>query len=355
MSFLFTGTTGDHAGHSLITWAIVRRLVGKGLNVGFMKPFGTHPVNMEGIWTDRDAFLFKEVLNLQEPLNRICPYLLSEETWGPRETDEILDEIRSLAQELGKGKDVLIIMGSDHIFFDDVSRPVPEISLITRLESDFILVNRYHDISRSIYSILSVSSLLKDRLRGIMLNRVPTEKIKEIRSKMIPSLVREGVPPVIALPEDPVLSFRSLGEIRESLDGEFLFGEANIDRPVGGMTVGSADLEGELRLFKRAYNKIILLGSSPETETEGPQAPRSVAGIILTGGRNPAPRLLQIAEKAKVPLILVHADTFAVLKRLEQNPSTISPKDEDKVRHMTELMDTDGGLDRLLQSLELIQ
>ena len=82
MSFLFTGTTGDHAGHSLITWAIARRLVEKGLSVGFMKPFGTHPVNMEGLWTDRDVFLFKEVLNLQEPFNRICPYLLSEETWG---------------------------------------------------------------------------------------------------------------------------------------------------------------------------------------------------------------------------------------------------------------------------------
>jgi uncharacterized protein len=354
MSFLFTGTTGDHAGHSLITWAIARRLMEKGLKVGFMKPFGTHPINMEGLWTDRDVFLFKEVLNLQEPFNRICPYLLSEETWGPRETEEILDEIRSLAQELGKGKDVLIIMGSDHIFFDDVSRPVPEISLITRLESDFILVNRYRDISTSIYSILSVSSLLKDRLKGIMLNRVPTEKHRDIRNKMIPSLIREGVPPVIALPEDPVLSFRSLGEIRESLDGEFLLEGAGLDRPVGGMTVGSADLTGELKMFKRAYSKIILLGSS-DTETGGPTEPRPVAGIILTGGRNPAPRLLQIAENANVPLILVNADTFAVLKRLEQSPSTISPKDEDKVRHITELMDTDGALDRLLQSLGLIQ
>jgi BioD-like phosphotransacetylase family protein len=355
MSFLFTGTTGDHAGHSLITWAIARRLVEKGLKVGFMKPFGTHPINMEGLWTDRDVFLFKEVLNLQEPFNRICPYLLSEETWGPRETEEILDEIRSLAQELGRGKDVLMIMGSDHIFFDDVSRPVPEISLITRLESDFILVNRYRDISKSTYSILSVSSLLKDRLRGIMLNRVPAEKLKGIRDKMIPSFIREGVPPVIALPEDPLLSFRSLGEIRESLGGEFLLEGTGLDRLVGGMTVGSADLTGELKMFKRAYNKIILLGSSSDTETGGPPTPRSVAGIILTGGRKPAPRLLQIAEKAKVPLILVNGDTFAVLKRLEQSPSNISPKDEDKVRHISELMDTDGALDRLLQSLGLFQ
>ena len=355
MSFLFTGTTGEHAGLTLFTWAIVRRLAEKGLEVGFMKPFGTRPINMEGLWTDRDVFLFKEILNLQEPNNRICPYLLSEDTWKPGETGEILEEIQSLARELGKGKDVLMIMGSDRVFFDDVFRPVPEISLITALESDFILVNRYRDISRSLYSILSVSSLLKDRLRGIVINRVPPEKLKEIRNKMIPSLVQEGISPVIALPEDPVLSSRGLGEIGKALDGEFLSEGAGLDQSVGGMTVGSSDLTGELKMFKRAYNKIILLGSSSENDPGGPSAPRSVVGIILTGGLKPAPKLLEIAERAECPLLLVHADTFAVLKRLEQSPSTLSPKDEGKVRHITEMMDADGALDSLIQSLGLIQ
>jgi BioD-like phosphotransacetylase family protein len=355
MSFLFTGTTGEHAGHSLITWAIVRRLEEKGLEVGFMKPFGTHPINVEGLWTDRDVYLFKALLNLQEPYNRICPYLLSEETWKPRETGEILEEIRSLAWELGKGKDVLMIMGSDRIFFDDVFRPVPEISLITRLKSDFILVNRYRDISRSLYSILSVSSLLKNRLKGIVLNRVPKEKIKEIRNKVIPSLVQEGISPVIALPEDPLLASRGLWEIGTMLDGEFLLEGAGLDRAVGGMTVGSSDLTGELKMFKRAYNKIILLGPSPDNDTAEHTAPRSVIGIILTGGRKPAPRLLQIAEKVELPILLVHADTFAVLKHLEQSPSTLSPKDEGKVRHITEMMDADGALDSLIRSLGLFQ
>ena len=356
MSFIFTGATGDRAGHSLITWAIARRFLDRGNSVGFIKPFGTHPINKEGLWADPDAFLFKEVLNLQEPIEQICPYLLSEETWRQRGTDKILEEIQSLAQQISVGKDFLLVMGSEHIFFDDSSRPIPDVSLITELKADFVLVSRFRDTAKSIYSILSVCSLLKDRVKGIILNRVAPEKLEEISNHMIPSLAQKGIPIIAALPEDPVLSFRSLREIRDILNAEILWGEERLEVSVGGMTVGSTDLKGELKLFKRAYNKIILLKSSPlDVENEDYEAQRPIAGILLTGGRNPVPQLLQAAENSKTPLILVKDDTFAVLERLEKTTTGLAPKDEFKVRHFTELMDRKGAFDSLLQSFDITQ
>ena len=356
MSFIFTGATGDRAGHSLITWAIARRLLEGGHSVGFIKPFGTHPIKKEGVWADPDAFLFKEVLKLQEPIEKICPYLLSEETWRQRGEKEILEEIKSLAQEISAGKDCLLVMGSEHIFFDDSSRPIPDVSLITELKADFVLVSRFRDTAKSIYSILSVCSLLKDRVKGIILNRVAPEKLEEINNQIIPSLAQKGIPIVAALPEDPVLSFRSLREIRDILNAEILWGEERLEVSVVGMTVGSTDLKGELRLFKRAYNKIILLKPSPhDVENEDYEAQRPIAGILLTGGRNPVPQLLQAAKNAKTPLILVKDDTFAVLERLEKTTTGLAPKDDFKVRHFTELMDRNGAFDRLLQSFDITQ
>lgn len=355
MPFLFIGTTGNHAGQSLLTWAMARRLVEKGLNVGFMKPFGTQPVRIKGSWTDWDVFLLTEVLNLQEPLERICPYLASEDTWRQKRPEEILTEFKVLAQELSMGKDILLIMGSQHIFFNETPRPVPDTSLITALETDIILVNRYLQGSTSRYSILSVCSLLKEKVKGVILNRVPPENLHEIRSQMIPSFARKGIPITTALPEVPVLSFRTLWDIREVLDGKLVSGEENLGKPVGGMTVGSADLKGELLLFKRVYNKIILLEpSSIGTGVEAPEADRSIAGILLTGGRHPAPQVLRAAKETNISLMLVKEDTFSALERLEQHPTRISPKDEAKVRHFTGLLDRDSALDRLLQSLSLL-
>ena len=354
MSFLFIGSTGDRAGHTLLTWAIGRRLMEKGRKVGFFKPFGTNPFFMEGLWTDHDAFLFKDVLRLKEPLDQICPFLMSEDVWRQKGLEEMTEEVRSVAQRLAEEKDVLLIMGSKHIFSDDASCPVPDMSVISGLNADFILITRYRKISRSVYSILFAKSMLKDRVKGVILNRVPPENLEEIRSQMIPSLSQKGISVTTILPEDPALSFRSLREICEIIDGEVLWGEKDLHQPVGRLTVGSADLKGDLLLFKRVYNKIILL--KPFPVDEGIQEPfdqRSIAGILLTSGRDPAPIILEASKKAHIPLIVVKEDTFSALERLEQSPPLISPKDEAKVIHFTELMDRDGALDVLLRSVGL--
>jgi len=94
LSFLFIGTTGDHAGHRFFTWAIARRLVEKGLSVGFLKTL-----------------------------------------WNPSsQVGSVLD---------GPG-------------------------------------------CRPVYSILSDSSLLRDSIKGIILDRMPQVKLQEIKDRTIP-------------------------------------------------------------------------------------------------------------------------------------------------------------------------
>ena len=253
MSLLFIGSTGDRAGHSLITWAIARRLSEIGLRVGFVKPFGTDPIYLDGKLTDHDALLFKQFLNLPYPLERICPYLITGEAWkqaGMGDLAVFLKKFKSLVDELSSESDVLLIMGSKHIFFDDSACPVPDISIINELDADFILINRFRKTSRSIYSILFAKSMLRGKVKGVFLNRIPSEEFENIRDEIIPSLSRKGIPCVAALPEDPSLSFRSLREIREVLSGEILCGEEQLGRLVGRATVGSTELKGTLQIFK---------------------------------------------------------------------------------------------------------
>jgi BioD-like phosphotransacetylase family protein len=355
VSNLFIGATGDHAGRSLVTWAIGRRLKEAGYKVGFIKPFGTHPVKIRDIWTDQDALLLKDALNLKEPFDQICPFLVSENSWRHKGTVEILDKIKSLVLKVSRGKDIILIMGSKHIFYDDSSYGVSDIFLNTELQADFILVTRYQNPAKSIYSILSVSSLLKDALKGTVINRVMPEKIQEVKGTVIPSLERRGIPQVYLVPEDPVLSYRRLGEIRDILNGEFLWGEESSARPVCGMTVGSSSLKGDISIFKRLYNKIVLLGPKrPEEVSENADADMEVAGVLLTGDRRPAHQILEAAEKAGIPLIIVKTDTFSSLEQLEREDHVLSSKDEIKIRHFTDLMAREEILEKMLPSLKLI-
>jgi BioD-like phosphotransacetylase family protein len=351
MSFLFIGSTGDNAGHTLLTWAIVKRLTERGVRCGFIKPFGTHPVQVDGLWTDHDAVLFKEALRLSEPLAEICPYPVADSPQKESEAADVLEGLKRSIRKLSEGKDVLVIMGSRHIFYDDAERPLPDISLVPALGADFVLVHRYRQASKSIYSILSVCSLLREHIRGIVFNRVAPADLPSLREKVLPSLVQKGVPALAAVPEDPLLSFRTLREVREVLGGEILSGKADLERPVASMTVGLSDLPSELLLFKRAYNKIVLLSWSDDIRQEGDTVHRPVAGILLTGGRPPAPQLIQAAEKAAIPLLLVQPDTFAVLERLEQSPSVLSWRDEVKLHRFSGMLDRENGLQKLIDRL----
>jgi len=352
MSILFIGSTGDRAGHSLITWAIARKFKEMGLTVGFMKPFGTDPLLFEGRWVDHDAYLLKESLKLPESLETICPFLVSDETWKMKGRGEMMEELKSLVQEISHAKDVLILMGSKHIFLDDAACPIPDISFIPDLEAGWVLVHRYRQLSRTVYSILSVSSLVRDKMRGIILNRIPPEELPRLSSDLIPAMRQKAVPILAALPEDPVLSFRSLREVRDLLNADIVCGKEHLDKPAGAMTVGSAELSGDLRPFKRAYNKILILADSFDGEKEArPGSVRAVTGILLTGGRKPPEQIVQAAIKAAVPLLLVKEDTFLALERLEQRTAHLCPDDDLKVLHVTQMMEQDRAFDRLVQSL----
>ena len=350
MSILFTITTGDHAGHTLITWAIARRLMERSVRVGFLKPFGCGPSSV-----DRDTLLFRELLGIEVPPDRLCPFPDEHAAFSSMGADEITARISNLVRDLSDGNDILMIMGSRHIFFDDSRRPFSDISLIRRFRSSVVLVDRYRRESKSIYSALSVRSLVGPGLRAVVFNRVPGESLAKLREKTIPSLERKGIPVVAGVPEDIRLSSRSLREIRDILHADLIQGRASLAEPVGVMTVGAGDLAASLRPFKRVYNKIVLLKPPlSDVDEDDPAGRRTVAGILLTGGRIPPSRVLDGAKEAGVPVMRVNEDTFSALDRLKRTVPHLSIKDTSKAVYFTGLLDRDGLLDRIVDAVHTV-
>ena len=351
--FLLIGSTGDRAGQSLLTWAVAERLKEKGLKVGFMKPFGTAPVSIDGLWGDPDVLLFKDVLSIQDPIEKICPYPLRENAFRFEEGAQIKEQLTSRARELLAGRDILLIMGSARIFFDDLSLPVNDVSLVNDLGARVVLIHRYRKNSTTLYSILTVASLLKERLAGIILNRIPQEKMESVREGVVSPLERNGVPIVAVLAEDSRLSLPTLLDIKKTFKGRVLTGEDRLNQPVGGITVGAGDLTGDMRLFKRVYNKIVLLKPGDPSAPLKSTDIRPIAGILLTGDREPGKQVLQTAENAGVPLILVQADSFEAMERLEHWNWPLTRNDEGKVLLFKDLLDRAGATEKLFRSLAL--
>lgn len=349
MRSLFVGSTGDHAGQSLVTWALAQDLKARGLRVSFLKPLFPTEKASEPTMPDPDGELFKEVLGLPEPLESICPVLEGSEPFGKRPAEGVARQLSPFLKERSGHTDLLFIMGRPEVFLDDPSSPISDTSLAQALEADFILVSRHLDLPRTIYCILSVCSLLGPRVKSVILNRVPLHQMQEVSKGLRERLSGRAIPPVMAVPEDPLLASRTLAEVVETTHGEYLFGQHRAGELVSGWSMGAAQvLGGELAVFRRMYNRIVLLG--PEESEETPPRP---VGVLLTAGRRPPPILYEVARKADLPLVLVTEDTFTILDRLERTPPRLSPREAIKVQRMAQWLRKEGKLDELWRSLGL--
>ncbi len=350
MRLLFIGSTGDHAGQSLVAWAIARSLGEKGLRLGFLKPLFPTEDSEGGFPLDEDCELFRQVLACQEPLEITCPVFRGKEGSGRLSAEEVACGILPVLEKSCQEKDLVLIMGRKEIFLDDPAFPVSDVSLAQALEARFLLVTRYLDMPRTLYSLLSVFSLLGSRLKAVIVNRIPPQQVEQVCHGIRSRLPGQGVPLVIAVPEDPFLSARTLAEVVEATRSELLLGQEKAGELVASWSMGASHLlRGDMALFKRFYNRILLLGPQ-EPDAEEPARP---VGVILTAGRRPPPVLLEQASKMELPLLLCSLDTFATLERLERTPPRLSLQSEPKAERMSTWLAAGGQLKELWPSLGL--
>jgi len=352
MRSIFIGSTGGEPGQTLATWALAVKLKAKGVQVGFFKPYGLLPElgpSAGGSFCDSDATLLKEVLDLAEPAEALCPVVLTEnliaEVSGSHE-DRLIEKIEKAFQETSRGKDVVLIMGAKEIFFGGGLSRLSDSLLVKLFNASVLLVDRYQRDNLTLYSLLSLNSFLDGRVKTAILNHVALDKMDHVKTKVIPFLQGKGLKSVVAIPESPILAASTVFTIADLIDGQILCCSEFGGNLIKTFTIGSKYLEGPLAIFKQVYNKIILVG----LEEKG-AGKNLVGGIILTGGKSPGDLVLRVAQERSIPLILTRSDTFQTMERLEKAKPSLGVKDEFKVRQFLELMDQATDSDQWVEAL----
>jgi len=348
MRSIFIGSTGGEPGQTLTTWALALRLKEKGLRVGFFKPYGLVPdrrTSPQRLACDSDVLLLKAVLGMTEKDDVLCPISFPED-YSPEGKEDrgeaSVEKIRKSFQEVSLNKDVVLVMGGKEIFFGGGGPlGLSDSQLVKWFDASVLLVDRYQRDNMTFYSLLSLNSFLDGRVKSALLNHVAPDKMEHVRSRVIPFLKEKGIKSVVAVPEDPVLAALTVSTIAGWIEGQILSCPESAGNLVQTSTIGSAYLKGSLSILKQVYNKVILVGPAGEGSEE-----KAVAGIILTGGKNPSEIVLKVARDRSLPLVLTRADTFQVMERLEKCQPALTLREEFKVRRLLDLIDRELGADR---------
>jgi phosphate acetyltransferase len=307
---------GPASGKSLMALGLVELLSRRVSQVGFFRPIvRTLP--------DRELELIRSRYDL--PDERLGHALTAHELRTLANASPGIDVGMERAverfKEIEAHSDIVVIEGTD---FTSASSPVEldfNARLARHLGAPVLAVVNGHGCSvDEIVDRIEVSreSLGGDAILAMVVNRVDPVLVERLRDR-IGRLDTDG-DPVWAIPEEAVLRHPSLEQLREALGAEVLAGgDDDLGRPVAHIKVAAMsvpnvlDHVGESTVF-------IVPGDRPDVmvaaaATRSSSAYPGVAGLILSGGLRPDPRVADLIATVTggptaLPMLLVDTDSF---------------------------------------------
>ncbi len=194
---------------------------------------------------------------------------------------------------------------------------------------------------------------------ALVVNRVPAKHLDAVQKRACEVLPETEL--VFALPEHPSLEKPTIGEIGKALGAECLSGDgAPLNHVVTHFNVAAMQVhnfldhleDGSLIITAGDRSDVILASLLADTSTAFPR----IAGLLLTGGQQPAPQICRLLEdhvRSRVGILKVGTDTFNTAMAVNQVEASMLPGDERKIAAALGLFETRVDRDELCRRVRV--
>lgn len=317
MRTIIVTSTSPFAGKTGVCLALARELESRGLDVGYFKSYGTMPIDVGGIVSDRDAVYANGALARPGAIETLCPVVRTrsfmEDLLMGRAGSRMPDLLAAFGAA-SDGRDVMVVEGPSDLE-QGRTAGVSTCDIAGELDAKVLAVDAFGGLALP-DALLLAKECLGARLAGVVHNRVHDSERSDLESCVVPYLRRVGIAWFGALPHDPLLSSVSVREIVEELGATVLNAEDRLEEPVESFMVGAMGQEKALRFFRRRAHKAVITGADrPDVQLAALET--STTAIVLTGNMPPDPIVLGRADAQGVPLLLVDMDTLTAVERMD--------------------------------------
>ncbi|HEX9758082.1 MAG TPA: phosphotransacetylase family protein [Nitrospiria bacterium] len=338
MPGLYIGSTVPYSGKTILCLGLGNHFREEGVRIGYFKPVGRTPTLVKGILTDGDALYLKEALGLEEPLDSICPVVLTPDliSQGLKGKElGLLKKIQEAYTRVGEEKDLVLVGGNGRFHFG-AFLGISGIQIIQQLDLKVILVNPYKE-EETFDDILSMKEILKDRLVGVVLNRVSSHRIEEVLETATTFLKRHQIHLLGICPFDRLLSSMTIKQLHEILGGSVLCCEEKMEDTIETFTIGAMSVENALNYFRKIHHKAVITGGS-RADIQLAALDTSTRCLVLTGDQMPPDMILDKARSVGVPILLVKEDTLTVVEKFENMLGKVRIRTTSKVERAKRLV-----------------
>ena len=360
---VFIAATMQNDGKTTVSMGLIFNFKERFKNIGFIKPIGQRYLEEEGLKVDEDSVLIEDVCGLKCGIKDMSPIAVekgfTEKYIANPDSAGIDKQIGESFKRISKGKDLVVIEGTGHAgvgsVFDHSNAVVAK-----KLDAKVILVSS-GGVGRPIDEIMLNKALFdkeKVSLLGVVINKVRADKYEKVNRLVSSGLERLGVNVLGAMPYINTLTYPTVRQIVEETDFKIFSGKECADNYIARIIVGAMaphdalDFMGEnLLLITPGDREDLIMTALGLHISRASVCPTQIAGIILTGGFTPHPKVIEVMKGTNVPVLLAKHDTYTVASMIHDLNVKIRPFDKDKIDTVKSMVRDYVAIDTVLRGM----
>ena len=349
MKKIFIAATRQNDGKTSVSLGLFHAFQKRFSKIAYMKPVGQQFKLVNGEKIDKDAVLFKQVYDLQDPLFLMSPIAVPPgftETYINRPNREMLaHSISSAFDLLGQDKDMVVVEGTGHggvgSVFDMSNADVAQL-----LGAKIILVT-LGGIGKTIDEVMLNKAFFESKgceILGVVINKVQTDKFEKIGQSLSKGLARQGVPILGIMPFVNMLTQPIVSELVEDLHATLLSGQEGLDRRVDKFVIGAMLPHDAMDHFSKDTLLIVPANREDLIMTAicgNMMASQSyeVSAIVFTGGIQPHEKMMGLLQHSKIPTMIVQEDSFSVATKINKMLFKLRAEETEKIEVIQSLVE----------------
>ena len=317
--------TGRRVGLSSTCLGLVSALDRAGVEVGYLKP-----IAQPGRTGDDRSTALVRLLTRLEPPGTVAPGRAAELLSAGRQ-DELMEEIVALAEPLA-GCDVVVVEGlvpsTEHVWSVRVNA-----ALAAALDADVVLVADGEATAPD--ELAAAAAIAAAPYRGSDLAGCVVSRATRPATEFAAALSDRGIRSAGVVPHRPELTWPRVADIARELDARTLV-PGDTTRRISEFLVCAQAVPGLLPLL---HDGALLLvpGDRHDVLMAAALATHAgvhLAGLLLTAGVEPDPRVTALTGTSDLPVLLVDELTYPTAVRVHEVDTELSPDDPDRAREV---------------------
>ncbi|SDX73463.1 phosphate acetyltransferase [Allochromatium warmingii] len=355
MQSIYIAGAGAGSGKSVVVLGFMEMLSAVGRQVGFFRPFAP-----QGVELDNLTALIREryALPFSPEMLYGCTVETARQFLGSGRYDELLKLIMNKFKLLEEQCDLVVCAGTDY----NGLIPSLEFGFNVDLANNFgcslvAVVKGFGRSPQEAWDALHIThELMRERgadFLASVVNGVAPEDWETVCSRV--QHLRTETESIYVLPEQATLGMPTVGEIRQALGAACLYGEGDaLHQVVTNYKIAAMEIpdflryieDGALIITPGDRSDIILASLAADASSAFPR----VAGLLLTGGLQPADKVRALIEglrRTKVAILQVPTDTFTTAMQVSRIEAGLLPSDDRKLAAALGVFEAHVDLDEL--------